>query len=240
MASALSRLTTATARRLPGPVRRKLQGETGKRFVRFVLVAVAAVISSQTALVVFLDGAHMTAGISGGLAAVAGAAVSYVLSRWAWERKGRPQLLRETLPFWLVSAGVWVFLGIATKLGIEAAELLQVHGFEKAIVIGGVYFAANCITFVARFLIFHFLLFADRGSKVDALAMVEGDLAEGDLAEGDLAEGDLAEGDLPDLVHAAEPADPAQVARGMSPARANGTSSWATAPGTARRRRMPG
>jgi putative flippase GtrA len=204
------RISDALWRIAPAPLRSRLQTKIGQRFSRFVLVAVVSLATSEIALAVFLYGpAQLTGGISGGLAAAVGAAVSYVLSRWAWERKGRPQLLRETLPFWLVSAGVWVFLGIATKLGIEAAELLQVHGFEKAIVIGGVYFAANCITFVARFLIFHFLLFADRGSKVDALAMVEGDLAEGDL---------------PDLVHAAEPADPAQVARGMSPARANGTS----------------
>src|SRR5580692_9314397 len=50
MASASSRLVTATVRRLPAPVRRKLEGETGKRFLRFVLVAAAAVISSQIAL----------------------------------------------------------------------------------------------------------------------------------------------------------------------------------------------
>ena len=42
-------------------------------------------------------------------------------------------------------------------------------------VVGGVYFLANCLTFAARFLIFHFLLFADRRVKVvDELAVVEG------------------------------------------------------------------
>lgn len=167
MASPLSRLSTAALRRLPGPVRRKLEGETGKRFVRFVLVAAAAVVASQAALVVFLDGAHMTAGISGGLAAVVGAAVSYVLSRWAWERKGWPHVLKETLPFWIVSVTAWIILGLATKLGVHLAAGLDRGGLQWHLVVNGTYFGANILTFLARFVIFHYVLFADRTSSVD-------------------------------------------------------------------------
>ena len=54
---------------------------------------------------------HVSAGLSGVLGAITGAAVSYVLSRWAWERKGRPHLFKETLPFWLISLGAWFVLG---------------------------------------------------------------------------------------------------------------------------------
>jgi putative flippase GtrA len=167
MASALSRLTAGALRRLPGPVRRKLEGETGKRFVRFVLVAVAAVISSQVALVIFLDAAHRTAGISGGLAAMVGAAVSYVLSRWAWERKGRPHVLKETLPFWIVSVTAWIILGLATKLGVHLATGagLDRGSLQWHVVVNGTYLAANVMTFLARFVIFHYVLFADRGSS---------------------------------------------------------------------------
>ena len=165
MASAPSRLPAALLRSLPAPVRRRLQGETGKRFARFVLVALAAVIASQGALVVFLDGAHWTAGISGGLAAVAGAAVSYVLSRWAWERKGRPHVLKETLPFWIVSVAAWIVLGLATKLGVHLASSLHRGGLDWHLVVNGTYLGANVLTFLARFAIFHYVLFADRGSS---------------------------------------------------------------------------
>ena len=165
MASATFRLATALLRSLPAPVRRKLRGETGRRFARFVLVAVAAVISSQLALVVFLDLAHMTAGLSGVLAAIAGAAVSYVLSRWAWERKGRPHVLKETLPFWIVSVAAWIVLGLATKLGVHWAASQPRGGLEWHLVVNGTYLAANVLTFFARFLIFHYVLFADRGSS---------------------------------------------------------------------------
>ena len=103
----------------------------GRRFSRFVLVAVTSLVASEIALVVFLDVVHLTSGVSGVSAAIVGAAVSYVLSRWAWERKGRPQLLRETLPFWLVSVGAWIVLGLATHLGVALAKTMQVHGFKK-------------------------------------------------------------------------------------------------------------
>jgi putative flippase GtrA len=180
------RLANALWRNLPAPLQRKLSTSVGKRFSRFVLVAVASLVASEIALVIFLDGVHLTSGVSGVAAAIVGAAVSYVLSRWAWERKGRPQLLRETLPFWLVSVGAWIVLGLATHLGVSLAKTMQVHGIKKTIVVGGVYFLANCLTFAARFLIFHFLLFADRRvNVVDELAVVEG--GEPPLAAGTVA-----------------------------------------------------
>jgi putative flippase GtrA len=168
MASAPSRLMAALLRLLPAPIRRKFEGETGRRFARFVIVALAAVIATQVALVVFLDGADMTAGISGGLAAMVGAAVSYVLSRWAWERKGRPHLLKETVPFWIVSVASWIVLGLATKLGVHLAGPNAQHNLKWHLVVNGTYLCGNVLTFVARFLIFHYVLFADRGSSDEA------------------------------------------------------------------------
>jgi putative flippase GtrA len=182
MAPAPSRPMAALLRRLPAPLRRRFEGETGRRFIRFVLVALAAVIATQIALVLFLGPAHMTAGISGGLAAVVGAAVSYVLSRWAWERKGRPHLLKETLPFWIVSVASWIVLGLATKLGVYLAGPHAHHTLKWHLVVNGTYLAANVLTFVARFLIFHYVLFADRGSSAGEGMPTPSSVAEG-LAE---------------------------------------------------------
>jgi putative flippase GtrA len=147
---------------------RKARSNVGRRLSRFALVAVASVVASQVALSIFIGLAHMTAGISGGLAAIIGAGVSYVLSRWAWERKGRPQLLKETLPFWLVSVGVWIILGLAAKLGVHLAASAHYHGAARLLITDGTYLAANCLTFLARFVIFHYVLFADRPSAAPA------------------------------------------------------------------------
>ena len=165
MALASSRIGAALIRRA--------RSNVGVRFTRFTLVAVASVVASQVALSIFIGPAHMTAGISGGLAAIIGAAVSYVLSRWAWERKGRPQLLKETLPFWLVSVGAWIILGLSAKLGVALAEAIEVDGIKRVLVTDGTYLAANCLTFVARFVIFHYVLFAGPRSARGSAARPE-------------------------------------------------------------------
>ena len=144
---------------------RKARSNVGIRFTRFTLVAVASVIASQVALSLLLGPGHQTAGFSGGLAAMIGAGVSYVLSRWAWERKGRPDLLRETLPFWLVSVVVWILLALVAKLGVHLASSMNLHGAERIGLTDGIYFLGNCVTFLLRFLLFHYVLFADSRSQ---------------------------------------------------------------------------
>jgi hypothetical protein len=154
----------ALLRILPGPIRRKLQTEAGARFSRFVPVAIAAVLASQITLAI-LTGMNMTAGKAALCASIVGAAVSYILSRWAWERKGRPDLLKETLPFWIVAIAAWIVLGLATKLGVHWAAGMPKHGLKWHLVVNGTYFGANVLTFLARFVVFHYVLFADRGSS---------------------------------------------------------------------------
>src|ERR1700759_1377760 len=110
---------------------RRARSNVGIRFTRFTVVAVASVAASQISLSLLLGPGNQTAGFSGGLAAMIGAGVSYVLSRWAWERKGRPDLLRETLPFWLVSVAVWVVLAFAAKLGVHIAASMNLHGIKR-------------------------------------------------------------------------------------------------------------
>jgi len=147
----------------------KMRSKVGVRFARFIPVAIASLVASQIALIVFNHVLHLTAGTAGFVAAVIGAAVSYVLSRWAWERKGRQDLLRVTLPFWLMSVCVWVILALANKLGVHLVHVMDLHkGWKKVIVENGTYFVANCVTFVARFLILHYVLFADRGKTGSA------------------------------------------------------------------------
>jgi putative flippase GtrA len=148
--------------RLPAALASRLRTRFGIQFLRFIIVAVASLAASEVALAIFIGPVHLTAGISGVCAAIIGAIVSYVLSRWAWRRKGRPNVLRETIPFWLVSAGAWLILGLATKLGVHIANANDLHHLKRHLVVGGVYLVANCLTFAIRFLIFHYVLFTEK------------------------------------------------------------------------------
>jgi putative flippase GtrA len=185
MAGVPTKIAAAAWRLLPGPVRRKLRSEPGKRFMRFVPVAFAALASSQLMLALLVGIVGMSAGTAAFIASAVGAGVSYVLSRWAWERKGRPDLLRETLPFWIVSVAAWLFLSFAShEAGVWSRHMGHSH-WERVAVVMGVYFVANCITFVLRFTIFHWVLFANRGDKARAAQVLSPSqqLAEADAGE---------------------------------------------------------
>jgi len=160
---------TLGSTRIGAAVERRLQTPVGKRFSRFILVAAGAVIASQITLAVCLGPVGWTAGRSALTAWLAGAAVSYVLSRWAWERKGRPNLLKETLPFWIVAVGTAIVLTLTTKWANQRAIAMDMSHAERVLFVGAAYFLANCVTFLTRFLIFHYILFRDRGSKVSEL-----------------------------------------------------------------------
>jgi putative flippase GtrA len=166
MAGAPIKVGKAVWHLLPAPVRRKLRTEPGKRFMRFVPVSLAALGSSQLSLALLVGVIGMSAGTAAFIASIVGAGVSYLLSRWAWERKGRPDLLRETLPFWVVSVAAWTFLSfISHEASIWSRSVGHSH-WQHVAVINGAYFLANCVTFVARFAIFHYVLFANREGRL--------------------------------------------------------------------------
>lgn len=162
-------VTRELIRVMPAPVRRKLESDAGNRFLRFAPTAVIALLTSQVTLAL-LTAFNMSAGRAALIASIAGAFVSYLLSRWAWESKGRPDLLRETVPFWLVSFAVWGILSLTAHYAGAWAKEENLHHVMRHLVVNGAYFLANCITFVCRFLIFHYVLF---GKKRKALAKAE-------------------------------------------------------------------
>jgi putative flippase GtrA len=170
MSSLPDKIVHAALRLVPAPIQRKLQTEAGKRFSRFALVAVVAVITSQVVLGLLTGPVNLTAGASGVIASMTAALVSYLLSRWAWERTGRPDLLRETVPFWLVSAAVWGILGLTSHYASVFAHAEGYTHFKKHLVVQGAYFLMNCITFVARFVFFHYVLFANKESPASTSA----------------------------------------------------------------------
>src|SRR5277367_6606246 len=111
----------------------KLRTKVGVRFTRFVGVAAAALATSEILLAICDSGLHLTSTPAALVATFGGAAVSYVLSRWAWERKGKPDVLRETVPFWVISAVVIVILTLAVKFAYHSASWLGLTGVKHVL-----------------------------------------------------------------------------------------------------------
>jgi putative flippase GtrA len=147
--------------RISDTITRKARSKLGIRFGRFAVAAICAgplnLSSTWATLVAWFSGAL----------------VSYILSRWAWKRKGRPSLLKETLPFWVVSAMVVAILTLANKFGYHSAGWWHLHGAERVLYLDAVYGVANLGTFALRFLFFHYVLFAGSAGRPGPAAAEE-------------------------------------------------------------------
>jgi putative flippase GtrA len=146
--------------RLSDALTQKARSKLGIRFGRFAVAAMAAFLTTLVTLTICAGPLALTATWASLISWFSGALVSYVLSRWAWKRKGRPSLLKETLPFWVVSAMVVVILTLATKFAYHSASWLNLTGAERVLYVDAIYGLANIGTFVLRFLFFHYVLFA--------------------------------------------------------------------------------
>ena len=149
-----------TSNRLGETFTRKVRTTLGIRFGRFAVAAFAAFVTTEVVLTICAGPLALTATWASIIAWFSGALVSYVLSRWAWKRKGRPNLLKETLPFWIVSAMVIVILTLATKFAYHSASWMNLTGAQRVLYVDLVYGVANIGTFLLRFLFFHYVLFA--------------------------------------------------------------------------------
>ena len=162
MALAQNRLIAAAAGRL--------RSKVGVRFTRFVVVAAAALTATEVALTVCNGVFHMTAVPAALVSWFVGAVVSYVMSRWAWERKGKPDVLRETVPFWVISAMVIVILTLAVKFAYHSASWMGLTGIKHVLWVDFIWLVANFFTFLMRFVIFHYVLFAEPTTAARAAA----------------------------------------------------------------------
>jgi putative flippase GtrA len=146
--------------RISDTLTRKVRGKLGVRFGRFAAAALAAFATTEIVFTICAGPLGLSATWATLVAWFSGALVSYILSRWAWKRKGRPSLLKETLPFWVVSAMVVAILTLANKFGYHSAGWMRLTGAERVLYLDAVYGVANLGTFVLRFLFFHYVLFA--------------------------------------------------------------------------------
>ena len=151
--------------RISDTITRKARSKLGIRFGRFAVAAIAAFATTEIVFTIDAGPLSLSATWATLIAWFSGALVSYILSRWAWKRKGRPSLLKETLPFWIVSAMVVAILTLANKFGYHSAGWMHLHGVERVLYLDAVYGVANLGTFALRFLFFHYVLFASSAGR---------------------------------------------------------------------------
>jgi putative flippase GtrA len=193
--------------RISDTLTRKVRGKLGVRFGRFAVAALAAFATTEVVFTICAGPLGLSATWATLVAWFSGALVSYILSRWAWKRKGRPSLLKETLPFWVVSAMVVAILTLANKFGYHSAGWWHLHGAERVLYLDAVYGVANLGTFVLRFLFFHYVLFAGSPGRPAPGA------AEEALVSTDPGPEPFARTPEPEVDHSEDPDDPERLIR---------------------------
>jgi putative flippase GtrA len=183
----------------------KARSKLGIRFGRFTVAAAAAFATTEVVLTICAGPLGLTATWASLISWFSGALVSYVLSRWAWKRKGRPNLLKETLPFWVVSAMVVAILWVATKFAYHAAAWMGLTGVARVLFVDLVYGVANFGTFLLRFLFFHYVLFAGSAGEP---AVAEEALVSTDPGPEPFARAADSTGPMRAVPGAEDPADP--------------------------------
>jgi hypothetical protein len=91
----------------------------------------------------------------------------------AWERKGKPHLLKETVPFWLIAAATATVLTLTTKAANQYAISAGLSHVQQVVFVDGCFFLANTVTFLTHFIIFYHALFSERSSELRSLTVQE-------------------------------------------------------------------
>lgn len=137
-------------------------------FLRYGAGSLVAMAGSEIVLVAAynLGAGPQAAAI---LAWAAGAVPNYVLNRrWAWKaepdsgRGGRP---RELLLYWLITLGTAALAVLATTVTDAWIRHSVTSRGEQSVPLAAAYLVAYGIVFVAKFVLFDRVVFADRRSR---------------------------------------------------------------------------
>ena len=138
-------------------------------FLRYGAGSLVAMVSSELVLVAAynLGAGPQSAAI---LAWAAGAVPNYVLNRrWAWKADSRDTAradrVRELLLYWLITLGTAALAVLATTVTDAWIKNTVTSRGEQSVLLAAAYLVAYGIVFVAKFVLFDRVVFADRRSR---------------------------------------------------------------------------
>ncbi len=135
----------------PGGLER---GATWAKTWRYTGSSVIAAGCSELTLLLLYGVFDLSPGWSSSLAWIAGALPNYWLNRsWAWRLRGRPDLLREVLPYATIVA-LTLLLAIASTRAVD--EALRAAGTApetRVLLVAGTFLGVYVAVFLLRFLL---------------------------------------------------------------------------------------
>ena len=134
------------------------------RLWRYGAGSVVAFVTSEVALAICFSGLHFGATTSAVVAFFAGAIPNWVLNRrWAWQKRGREGVGRETTLYLTVSVINLVLSTGATKLTAE----LSTHASQLArdLLVSASYTFSIVVLTIVKYFVYDRFVFVDRGPR---------------------------------------------------------------------------
>jgi putative flippase GtrA len=154
----------------PGPISDRLEGPEGQKFFRYSMVSVVAIVISEIVLLFCAGIIGWSAVVSNTVATAVATLPSYELNRkWAWGKSGRGHLMKEVIPFWVLSFIGWGFSTICVDLVEKAAKNAGYSHLVRTGLVGLTAIAAFGVLWVVKFIIFNKVLFKHGNDVPDAL-----------------------------------------------------------------------
>jgi putative flippase GtrA len=139
-------------------LRELLRHPLAGRWFRYSAGSVVSFGVSELTLVLLFEPHILGAKGAAGVASLAGVIPGYFLNRnWAWGRRGRSDLLREVLPYWVTIAVTTVLAALIIG-GVNDAAISESRTIRTAIN-AGTYLVVYLFFFVAKFMLFQRWLF---------------------------------------------------------------------------------
>lgn len=138
------------------------------RLVKYSIGSLVAFATSEITFAVVYGAGWLGTTAASAVAFVAGAIPNYVMNRsWAWQRRGRVRFWREVVLYAVVSLVSFIASAASTGWVDQHVDAVtSSHGLRTALVTG-TYGATFIVLFVAKFVCFDLLVFADRPKRVN-------------------------------------------------------------------------
>lgn len=152
-----------------------LRHPTSQKFMKYASVSVVSTVVAQVTLILVFGVFRLMPAVPANvLATVLATIPSYVLNRrWVWQKGGKSSMVREVLPFWVLSFAGLGFSTLAVWIAQVVARSLHLSHFATSVLVNLSNLLSNAILWVVKFLAYERMFHIAPVEHPDATDLVE-------------------------------------------------------------------
>ena len=129
-----------------------MPGAYATKLYRYAAGSVVATVCSEVTFLLLYGPVSASPALASTLGWLAGALPNYWLNRsWTWQRRGRPSLTRELIPYAAIVLGTVALAVVATSIADRALSGAEVSDGLRVTLVGATFLGVYGVVFVLRF-----------------------------------------------------------------------------------------